>query len=110
MPEDELADIINSLDLPEIVRKDLARDYLSSHNPKMPKTKRMVKMEGNGKEAVVILWEDDVVTAIITNEHKEPHISSTNSPEMYYIAQKHYIDLGLQITHAEENGKEIGIR
>lgn len=109
--KDEIAKVIDSLELPEVVKKDLARDYLGS-NPKMQeiKTKGMVKMSGNEKEVAIILWEDDTVTVISTDKRKEPHISSANSPEIYYIAQKHYIDLGLQMTYAEENGKEIGVR
>lgn len=110
--KEELRKIIDSLDAPAIIKQDLVKDYLGNHNPDSPrelKTKKMVKMSsGDGMKAAIILWEDDTITIISTDKKKEPHISSTNSPEMYYIAQKHYIDLGLQIHYAEEDGKEIG--
>lgn len=104
----ELDKIIESLNLPDIIKQDLKRDYLTP-NPVEIETRKMVKMSnGKGLEAIIVLWEDETITVISTDKESEPHISSANSPEMYYIAQKHYIDLGLQITHAEENGKEIG--
>lgn len=112
MERDELTKMIDALDLPRVTREDLKRDYANYHSePKMIETKKMMKMSSkDGKKAAIILWEDDTVTVISTSKKEEPHISSTNSPEMYYIAQKHYIDLGLQMTYAEENGKEIGKR
>lgn len=108
----ELSAAIDSLNLPEAIREDLKRDYLRHHSElKTMNTKSMVKMSSkDGRKAAIILWEDEMVTVIATSKQGNSHISTTNSPEMYYIAQKNYIDLGLEIEYAEEDGKEIGIR
>lgn len=109
---EELSKIIDSLNLPEVVKGDLKRKHLSQHSePKTINTKSMVKMSsGDGRKAAIILWENETVTVIANDRRGNPHISTTNSPDVYYIAQKNYIDQGLEIDYAEENGKEIGIR
>lgn len=110
--DEELSAVIDSMELPKAVREDLKRDYITHHSePRTVETKSMVKMSSkDGRKAAIVLWSDEKVTVIATNSKGNSHISTTNSPDIYYIAQKNYIDQGLEIDYAEEGGKEIGIR
>ena len=106
---DKLNSFIDELKLPISVREATKEKYSSNSSlPAPTEVKRMIKMSSNdGRKAAIILWEDDLVTVISTDKDREPNISSSNSPDMYHIAQKHYTDLGLVIDY-EEDERTIG--
>lgn len=92
---EELSKAIESLNLPEVVKEDLRREHLSHQPAEMAAKEMAVMSSDNGRKAAIILWEDDSISTIVTNSSGKPHVSSANSPEMFYIAKAHYIALGL---------------
>lgn len=85
---DDIGKFIDELRVPQSVREELKKKYSS----------KAVRMSSkDGRKAMIILWEDEAVSVISTDKNGEPHISTTNSPDQYYIAIKHYESLGLII-------------
>lgn len=85
---DDIGKFIDELRVPQSVRDELKEKYSS-------KATKMSRKDGT--KAMIILWEDKTVSVIATDKNGESHISTSNSPDMYYIAITHYIDLGLVI-------------
>ena len=99
--ENELHKFIDELGLPQATKEDLKKKYSdSSPNPEAVNSKKTVSLSSeDGRKVMIVLWADETVTIISTNDNGEPHISSAQSPDMYHIAMKNYIDLGLHVEH-----------
>lgn len=79
-------DILRALGFPEQVIE-----------AKLPEIKKTVSMSNpDGRKVTITMWEDDTVTVVSSGENGEPQLSTADSPEQFYVAQKFYSEQGLR--------------
>lgn len=88
---------VMQLDLPEPIKQEWLAELESGSAPKATKIKRL--SNENGRKAILILWADEHMTAIITDNAGVPFISETSKrdPEAFYLAAAFLQAQGLMV-------------
>ncbi len=94
MEEDKIIEKV----FPELSLPEEARDI------PMPGTKKFTEMESpDGKKVRIIMWDDERVAILATDEKGDVYFSETGEPRPidFYLAQALYADKGFRITREE---------
>lgn len=97
MQDDFAIEATMGLDLPEPIKQEWLAELETGSAPEIAKVKRLSNQ--NGRSAILVLWADEHMTAIITDNKGAPYISETSKrdPEAFYLAAAFLEAEGLRV-------------